>query len=114
MKKEDKKKLCNKIFARIFICLFIAFFALYVCEATGYYEFEQHKKTTLTSEKIKEFENDVKEGKNIDINKYIVDDVYDYETKVSKTGLYISKNIGDIVKTGLENTFKFLNDTIGV
>lgn len=109
MKIEDKKKLCNKIFWKIFLALFIAFSALYLSEATGYYEFEQHKRTTLTEEKIRQFENDVKEGKNIDISNYLEDVDYNYQTKISKTGLYISENIGKYVQDGLENTFKFLN-----
>ena len=113
MKKEDKKKICNKICAKIFMALLIAFFALYVSEATGYYEFEQHKKTTLTEEKIKQFEQDVAEGKNIDISDYVNDEDYDYQTKVSKAGLYISENIGDVVKSGIEGTFKFLNNALG-
>ena len=55
MKIEDKKKLGNKICSKIFMALFIAFLALYLSEKTGYYEYEQHKQTTLTKEKIKQF-----------------------------------------------------------
>lgn len=113
MKKENKKKLLNKIFSKIFLALLIAFFAIYISEATGYYEFEQHKKTTLTEEKIKEFEHDVASGKKIDINDYINDEDYNYQNKVSKAGLYISENIGDVVKSGIEGAFKILNNALG-
>lgn len=112
MKIEDKKKLGNKICSKIFMALFIAFLALYLSEKTGYYEYEQHKQTTLTKEKIKQFEKDVADGKNIDIKDYTTEEAVNYETKISKAGLNISKSVGNVVKTGLEGTFKFLNDLI--
>lgn len=112
MKIEDKKKLGNKICSKIFMALFIAFFALYLSEKSGYYEYEQHKQTTLTEENIKKFEKDVAAGKNIDIKDYTTKENINYETNVSKAGLNISKNLGKVVKTGLEGTFSFLNDLI--
>lgn len=110
MKIEDKKKLWNKIFSKIFLILLITFFALYLSEKTGYYEYEQHKQTTLTKEKIKQFEEDVAKGKNIDIKDYTTEEEVSYQTKISKVGLHLSKNVGKIVQTGLEGTFHFLND----
>lgn len=110
MKTEDKKKLWNKIFSKIFLALLIAFLALYLSEKTGYYEYEQHKQVTLTKEKIKQFEEDVAAGKNIDIKDYTTEETINYETKISQAGLNISKNVGKIVKTGLEGTFNFLNE----
>lgn len=110
MKIEDKKKLWNKICSKIFLILFIAFLALYLSEKTGYYEYEQHKQVTLTKEKIKQFEQDVADGKNIDIKDYTTEETVNYETKISKAGLHISKSVGNVVQTGLEGTFNFLND----
>lgn len=98
-----------KYFGDYFLALFIAFFALYVSEATGYYEFEQHKKVTLTQEKIKQFEKDVAEGKHVDIKDYMGEREIDYQTSISKTGLKISEGIGKYVQEGLEATFEFLN-----
>ena len=49
-KEKKKRKIFNKVMSRIFLGLLVGFIALYVSEATGYYEFEQHKKVTLTSE----------------------------------------------------------------
>ena len=59
MDDKKKQKIFNKVMTRIFLALLIGFSALYISEATGYYEFEQHKKVTLTEEKIEQFENDV-------------------------------------------------------
>ena len=112
MKTEDKKKLGSKICTKVFMALFVAFLALYLSEKSGYYEYEQHKQTTLTKEKIKQFEKDVALGKNVDIKDYTTEDNINYETKVSKAGLDISKNLGEVVKTGIEGTFSFLNDLI--
>lgn len=109
MKIEDKKKLVNKIFSKIFLILFISFLALYLSEKSGYYEFEQKKRVTLTKEKIKQFEDDVAKGKNIDIKDYTTKEAINYDTKISEFGFEISKNVGKIVKTGLEGTFDFLN-----
>lgn len=92
MKTEDKKKLGSKICTKVFMALFVAFLALYLSEKSGYYEYEQHKQTTLTKEKIKQFEKDVALGKNVDIKDYTTEDNINYETKVSKAGLNISKN----------------------
>lgn len=109
MKPEEKKKWANKIFWKLFLALFIAFFALYVSEATGYYEFEQHKRVTLTQEKIKEFEKDIADGKNVDIKDYMGEREINYQTKISKAGLKISEGIGKYVQDGIEATFNFLN-----
>ena len=109
MKVEDKKKLCNKIFSRIFLALFIAFLAIYVSSASGYYEFEQHNKMVLTEEKIKEFEQDVADGKEVDIKNYIVSDTPNYQNSVSKLGNTFSTQLEKFVQSGLESTFEFLN-----
>jgi hypothetical protein len=110
MKVEEKKKIVTKILWRCFIILLIAFTALYLSEATGYYEYEQHKNMVLTSEKIKEFEQDVKDGKNIDIENYVATKEKDYSSSVSNLGLDISSSIDSFVTDGLNSFFKFLGD----
>lgn len=112
MKVEDKKKLCNKIFSRIFLALFIAFLAIYVSSATGYYEFEQHNKMVLTEEKIREFEQDVADGKEVDIKNYIVKDTTSYQNNISKMGNTISVTLEGIIQSGLESTFNFFGKLI--
>ena len=106
---KNKKKIISKIFWKLFLVMLIGFTAIYISEATGYYEFEQHNKKVLTEEKIKQFEHDVANGKNIDINDYMVEDKSNYESKISKLGEKISNNVEKIVVGGLNATFKFLN-----
>lgn len=112
MKKDDKIKLANNTFKFSFIAFLIAFTTLYISQATGYYEYEQHQKAILTEEKIKQFEQDVLDGKNIDINEYLTNTDKNYQNKVSRLGLNVSNQIGDVVKTGIEGIFKFLNKMI--
>jgi len=109
MEIKDKKKLCNKIFWKIFLALLISFFALYVSAATGYYEFEQHKKVTLTKEKIKEFEQDLKDGKKINVKKYLDEKEEYYENGFSNAGIVFSNVIEECVENGIQNIFGFLN-----
>ena len=80
----------NKIFKYIILISFITFFALYLSQSTGYFEYKNSKKVALTNEQIKEFEKDVNEGKNIDITKYIEINNKDYQNNLSKMGLHVS------------------------
>ena len=50
-------------FLIIIIFLFIIFLILYISGEAGYYEYKVHTKTILTEEAIKDFENDISEGK---------------------------------------------------
>lgn len=109
MEDKNKKKLVGKIVWKIFLALLFGFFALYVSEATGYYEFEQHKKVALTEEKIKQFEKDIASGKDIQLTDYINEKDISYENNTSSLGLSLSETIGNVVQDGIEVTFNFLN-----
>lgn len=85
----------KNIFRFIFFMLFIFFFALYVTQAFGYYEYNNRKTNIMTEESVKKFENDVKEGKNITASDYIKKD-NDYNNKLSKFGLKLSNIVGDV------------------
>ncbi len=109
MIQEDKIKLYTKIFNGAFIVLLITFLALYTSQSTGYYNYEQHKKMILTEEKIKQFERDVKDGKNLSLENYLDSPVRSYQNKVSRFGYQLSYNIGKYTKLGIKQTFGFLN-----
>ncbi len=110
MKAEDKKKLAKKILSKCFVFLFLAFTVLYLSEGAGYFEYEQHRNMVLTNDKIKEFEEDVKNGKNIDIENYVETKAKDYSNSVSNFGLDLSDFVNDVVTEGLNSFFKFLGD----
>ncbi len=105
MKKNNK----NKIFKFIFIVFFMSFLVIYFSELTGYYEYQNYKKATLTEEQIKKFEEDVKNGKEVDINKYLEKEEIKYNNTLSKISNKFSNTISSIVQSGVDSTFKFLS-----
>lgn len=112
MKREDRVKIYNRLFKICFFALFITFITLYFSQVTGYYEFDQHKKATLTAEEIKRFEKDVAEGKNIDLESYLTTDKKDYNNKTSSFGLKLSEGLGKIIKKGVEEFFTTIGSIV--
>lgn len=104
-----KKKKKNNIFKFVFLVLLMSFLVVYFSELTGYYEYQNYKKSALTEEQIKQFEEDVANGKEIDLNKYLVVETKNYNNNLSKMASNLSDGISNIVKSGVENTFKFLS-----
>lgn len=99
--------------ARIIIgTFFLLFLALYFTQATGYHEYEQRKRTTFTEEEIKRFEQDVKDGKNIDMETYLDRDEHNYENKLSNLGLSLSRKIEEAMNQGIEYLFRSINKVI--
>ena len=71
----------KKIFNTIIFVLFTLYISFYIASVSGYYEYEKKEETTLTNEKMKEFEKDLKEGKKVDIKKYLTDNTKKYDNK---------------------------------
>lgn len=105
----DKKP--NNILRYIFITLIILFLSIYVVYRNGYYTYSNHQRKILTSEGIEKFEQDVLEGKEIDISNYLEEDK-DYSNKLSKVTLEFSNNVGKYIKKSLTNIFKKVNKLI--
>ncbi len=105
MKKDKKKK--NYFFIGLKI-LFVTFIFLYVANESGYYQSKLSKKTQLTNESIKKFEQDIKENKPIDVNDYVIRNDADYSNKTTDTGIFIAKNVEKIASGGLNNFFNLL------
>lgn len=95
----------KKIFCGFIWFLFLGFLVLYFSQASGYYEDLNNKKSTLTEEKIKEFEQDVKSGKEIKVENYVVNIKKDYGNKVSSFGLFTSKAFAKYFKIGMNGIF---------
>lgn len=96
-----KKKKPSRHFFRILGLLFCVFIILFILIECGYYESELSRKSTLTQEKIKEFENDVKKGEIVDLDSYIVEERPDYSNSVTKAGNAISGTINSFMTEGL-------------
>lgn len=104
--KKNKK---NKIYKFIFAVFLMSFMVVYFSELTGYYEYQNYKKASLTEEQIKQFEEDVANGKEVDLNEYLIVEKKEYNNNLSKLASNLSDGISNIVKSGVENTFKFLS-----
>lgn len=112
MKNEDKQNLGNKIFRRVWFGLFLIFLTLYVTQASGYYEYEISKKATFTEEQIKQFEQDIKDGKNVDVEEYISNTTKNYQNKLSSTALSFSETISKYTKIGIEKFFSVIGSAM--
>ena len=103
----------NKIFKYFILMSFVTFTALYISQASGYYEYKNRKKVTLTNEQIKQFEKDINNGKNIDIKKYIEINNKNYQNGISKFGLSISSTSEKVIQKMITETFKILSKAMG-
>lgn len=104
--------MANKIFKGVLFLLLGIFFVMIITCSNGYYEYELNKKTNLTNEAIEKFEQDVKNGKNIDINNYVKTDTKNYDNKVSRMGNSISKKIDNTMSLGIKYLFKYIEKSI--
>ena len=102
----------SKIFRNIMIFLFIIFIALFISQANGYYEYQEYKKVALTKEQIKEFEDDVKSGKKIDLKDYVGNTKKEYGNTISDTGLSFSKKIEKYAKKVITTSFGALSKLV--
>lgn len=112
MEEKKKKKLPDKIAFRILLTLLIAFLSIYISTKTGYYEYELHSRVSLTEEKIREFEQDVNDGKQINIKDYLDSVDINYSNNISNFGLNVSKMVTNSIKSSIDVIFKFMNDKI--
>ena len=93
-----KYKEVLKLFSSIIIILFLV---LYIGQATGYYQLAENRKTTLTEDAIKRFEEDVASGKEIIAGNYLIKEK-NYNNKFS----IVSMKISSFIESGFN---KFMN-----
>lgn len=104
---EDNRKI-NKNFKRMFYVILVVFISLYFAGKTGYYENRLSRKTILTKEAIKRFEEDVEEGKMVDLSSYVDTNVREYNNKYSNIGLKISNLIDYCFNEGVSWFLKLI------
>lgn len=97
----------HNFFKTLFILVFLLFLALFIASKTGYYEKSVKDKTYLTNEKLKEFEKDISEGKNVDAKDYFPKEV-DYSNVFTKSANNISNKIGLVVNYKAKNIWDFI------
>ena len=94
----DKKK--NNIFLRIIGILFVIFMGLFIANMSGYYESKIHDKMIVTEQGIKEFEETIKRGDEIDIDSFLNNSRVDYSSKMSNLGDKLTNSLEGLVDEG--------------
>lgn len=102
----------EKIFKFFLIVLFLVFVFLLIASNNGYYEYELKEKRMLTDSAIVRFEEDVKNGNNIDINNYLDTSKKDYNNNFSNMGNKFSNIIEDVFSKSFKYIFKYINSKI--
>ena len=97
----------HNFFKTLFILVFLLFLALFIASKKGYYEKSVKDKTYLTNKKLKEFEKDISEGKNVDAKDYFPKEV-DYSNVFTKSANNISNKIGLVVNSKAKNVWDFI------
>ena len=106
----NKKKInIGKI---IFYVFLTSFLIIYLFEITGYYEYQNHIKTSLTEEQIKKFEADIKLGNKVDINKYLDTNKKKYNNNLSTIASKLSDSLSNLINNGVKYTFKYISKLI--
>lgn len=88
-------------FLRLLCILFVVFLGLYIASISGYYESQVSNKVALTDKAIEQFEQDVLEGKVVDINTYINEETKDYSNKFTDMGDRFSESIQSVLTDGI-------------
>lgn len=96
------------VFRRITLLLFIIFLINYFQVESGNYKNEMAKKTILTEEKIKEFEEDVKNGDYIDIKDYTEVNYIDTSTPLTELGYTIGEGVNDFINNKVVKFFNYI------
>ena len=92
-------------FKKFLTISFIIFMGLYISSISGFYEAKLSNKVALTDEAIKEFENDVIEGKIIDVNTYINNKNVDYSNKFTESGEKLRESLTKILTEGFSGAW---------
>ena len=99
----------NKTLNFIIIVIIVIYIASYYVSNSGYYEYHLQERTVLTNEKIKEFEEDVKNNQHIDIKDYVVEEEVDYSNKISNLIYNFSDNANMVARKCIKAIFKRLS-----
>ena len=104
----------NKVFLVIVLSFFIFFIILLLAQSQGYYKNRNEKSKILTEEQIKTFEEDLKNGKDIDIKKYVLYEDKDYTNKVTtniyKVSLKLENAVNSTIKLVLSGASTIVTD----
>lgn len=90
-----KHKKLLKFFGVMIILIFLF---CYFIEYSGYYEYNLQNKKNLTESQIQQFEEDVKNGKDIDLDSYLTDSSIDYSNSLTRTTTEANLKLNNYLK----------------
>ena len=102
----------KKSFKIIIIIISIIFISSYLIADSGYYEYTIQKQTAITNDKIKEFEEDIKNQVDIDSKDYLNKDKINYTNIFSNLFYDISTNSNKITRNIIKKIFKKISGLI--
>ncbi len=102
----------KKLLKLIIYSIVLIFIFSYTLEETGYYEYNLNNKKNLTEQEIKKFEEDVKEGKEIDLKEYLKDNTIDYSNNLTRKASNLSIKLNKYIKIFLTDYLDILKKLI--
>lgn len=102
----------SKPFWIIMLIFFVIYISIFMASKSGYYEYENKNNKLLTEAKMKQFEEDVKNGKNIDLKNYFDENNVNYDNKVTIFGNKVSNIVNATVSKSLQGSFKIIEKLI--
>ncbi len=102
----------KKAIVRIIVgTLIITFLILYVAQGTGYYEVKNNSKARLTEDALKRYEQDIKDGKQIDLNNYMEEEKI-YTNNITKLTSNVSRGIEKGMNYVMEYLFREMSKAV--
>ena len=94
------------------LIIIVMFICLYAATTGGYYEYQLKQQSALTEDAIKKFEEDIKKGKNVDVNSYLDNTNKDYNNGISNFNKKVSGSIEKVFSGTLKYLFKSISDLV--
>lgn len=93
------------------IIIIVLLLGLYFAYQNGYYEQITRDKIMLTNEQIEHFEQDIIDGKDVSLEKYI-DNNKSYSTKIGNASLKVSNKIENTINKLIKFLFKKISKVV--
>ena len=102
----------KKITKLIIIVILVIFVSSYIISESGYYEYTMQQRTVITNEKIKEFEEDIRNNESVDLKEYLDKEENDYSNKITTLVYNISDNSNKLARKAIKYLFKKLGSLV--
>lgn len=101
----------KKLVKLLAIGIFLFFCTLYLAQATGHHETANRRKAMMTEEAIRRFEEDVRDGVDIDHINYLEQE-RNYQNRLTRMGRGLSSFIERSFNTIMSNIFQEIEKAV--